>query len=222
MIPDALPVLSKGNHDPATGRACAMSAVSWLSGHPEDGEAPRCVHPVLRTAFVAVNDWVDDDERQRLWPLIARVIGTWPSGLDPASDADLSARLALWAARSTLADADPSDPPWTAGVLRLVARALDGDEDAATRLAGLDYPSPDETAWRLKTMAVAGAVAAIRGDRDAAKVAAEQGALRADASGRIRWLTGLVDEHARLTGHGEADLDRAAVARLGELVGVAR
>jgi hypothetical protein len=65
-LPDALPILSAGHHPTGSGRACVMDAVSWLSGKPEEGDAPSCVHPVLRSLAIRVNDNLPDSERYRL------------------------------------------------------------------------------------------------------------------------------------------------------------
>ncbi len=98
-IPDALPILSRGHHDPGSGKACAMDAVSWLSGKPEEGDAPSCVHPVLRAVFTTVNDWLPDYRRHELWPLIVRAMGTAPTGEDEQLDQHVSSLLGLWAAQ---------------------------------------------------------------------------------------------------------------------------
>ena len=85
-IPDFLPLLTAGLGDAAAGRACAMSAVHWMEGGEGNSDMPKCVHPVLSRVFVNVNDyntWVDDAHRTRvLWPLIARAMGTAPSGTE--------------------------------------------------------------------------------------------------------------------------------------------
>lgn len=75
-IPDALPVLSKGNHVPGSGRACIMDAISLLSGRDYDLDHPRNVLPVLNPLFIGVNDAAGDVERQELWPLGIRAMGT--------------------------------------------------------------------------------------------------------------------------------------------------
>ncbi|MCU1495876.1 MAG: hypothetical protein JWO62_3640 [Acidimicrobiaceae bacterium] len=74
-IPDRLPLLDRGSHDEREGRACAMEAASWLSCEPWS-DAPRSVHPVLARAARAANDQLDDDERQKIWPLILASLGT--------------------------------------------------------------------------------------------------------------------------------------------------
>jgi hypothetical protein len=73
-IPDGLPVLSRGGHtDPAQG-ACFMEYASLLAGE-KFTDCPRCTHPLLAHTARMVNDVLDDDNRQRIAPLISAVIG---------------------------------------------------------------------------------------------------------------------------------------------------
>jgi hypothetical protein len=43
-IPDALPVLASGAHDPGSRQMCAMEAASWLANE-KFTDQPECVHP---------------------------------------------------------------------------------------------------------------------------------------------------------------------------------
>jgi hypothetical protein len=71
--------LSKGSHQsPAEGR-CAMEWVAYLAGEPH-GDMPRCVDSVLQAFGMAVNDYLGDEDRQRLRPYLARCIGTAGDG----------------------------------------------------------------------------------------------------------------------------------------------
>lgn len=75
--------LAYGTHaDPNDGR-CAMEWVSHLAGEPHS-DHPRCVSPVLRALFIALNDGLEHASRQRLRPYLARTIGTSDDGLDDA------------------------------------------------------------------------------------------------------------------------------------------
>ena len=67
--------LTKGQHaDPRSG-GCAMDMVSWLQyGHA--GDHPECVCPVIATFIRQVNDFLPDDQRQRLVPYLLRFSGT--------------------------------------------------------------------------------------------------------------------------------------------------
>ena len=98
-LPDSLPILTSGLGNAEKGKACAMSAVDWMEGGKGNSDMPECVHPVLRQAFIVVNDaniWVDDDHRTRtLWPLIARAMGTAPTGTY-REQRELAIRLAIF------------------------------------------------------------------------------------------------------------------------------
>jgi hypothetical protein len=77
-LPDRLPVLDRGAHPPGAGKACAMEAASWLSGE-NWSDHPRSVHRAIASVARWVNDAVEAEERQRLWPLILASVGTGPS-----------------------------------------------------------------------------------------------------------------------------------------------
>jgi hypothetical protein len=74
-VPDQLLYLDRGKHDPNSERGCVMEAASWLAGESWS-DHPRSVHPVIASAARRVNDEIDDDERQLLWPLVAASLGT--------------------------------------------------------------------------------------------------------------------------------------------------
>lgn len=76
IIPDALPVLSRGNHKPGSGKACIMDALSTISGRPWEQDSPSCVHPLLRPLFITLNDSATDADRHRLWRPAMRALGT--------------------------------------------------------------------------------------------------------------------------------------------------
>lgn len=72
--------LSAGSHeDPADGR-CAMEWIAYLAGEPHTDD-PKCVDPKLRQVLMGLNDSLDDVNRQRLRPYLARAIGTANDGL---------------------------------------------------------------------------------------------------------------------------------------------
>jgi len=74
-IPDRLPILDRGDHAPDDGRACAMEAASWIAGEPWSSH-PRSVHPIIARVARTANDQLDDEQRQRLWPLVLSSVGT--------------------------------------------------------------------------------------------------------------------------------------------------
>jgi len=76
-VPDRLPVLDRGVHAPSSGRACAMEAASWLAGE-RWSDHPSAVNRAIASVGRWVNDAVDDEERQCLWPLILASLHTAP------------------------------------------------------------------------------------------------------------------------------------------------
>jgi hypothetical protein len=73
--------LSKGAHSRATDGRCAMEWVAYLAGE-RHSDSPVCVSPVLKTFCISFNDALDDEQRQKLRPYLARTIGTAGDGLD--------------------------------------------------------------------------------------------------------------------------------------------
>lgn len=80
-IPDSLPTLAAGKHDEGEGKACVMEYVSILAGE-SFSDYPSCTDPVLAAAARSVNDWVSDEGRSALVPLIGRLFGTASRGSD--------------------------------------------------------------------------------------------------------------------------------------------
>jgi hypothetical protein len=67
--------LSKGKHASPEDGACVMELASMLAGEPfSDHPASAC--PVIGSFLRAYNDSIDDDRRQDLYALAARVVGT--------------------------------------------------------------------------------------------------------------------------------------------------
>jgi hypothetical protein len=111
-IPDALPILSRGNHKPGTGKACIMDAISIVSGHPEQQDRPAAVHPLLRPLFVHLNDSATDADRQKLW---TPGLKAWGTGIDrdlpDAESRRLVVALLLGQARRRLTGQRVADHP---------------------------------------------------------------------------------------------------------------
>lgn len=80
-VPDALPTLAAGKHEAGQGQACVMEYVSILAGE-SFSDHPSCTDPVLAAAARSVNDWMTDDGRSMLVPLIGRLFGTASRGSD--------------------------------------------------------------------------------------------------------------------------------------------
>lgn len=81
QIPDYLPALASGQHDAGSGQACVMEYVSVLAGE-EWSDHPKCTDPVLAAAARSVNDWMTDEGRHLIVPLIGRLFGTAERGSD--------------------------------------------------------------------------------------------------------------------------------------------
>ena len=72
---DGLPTLSRGSHDPDSGKACVMEYVALLAGEAwSDG--PTCTHPSLAWHARRANDSLNDEDRHLLVPMILRLFGT--------------------------------------------------------------------------------------------------------------------------------------------------
>ena len=66
--------LEKGTHSPDS-TWCLMEAVAYVAGESWS-DSPECTCPVLASYGRALNDYMPDDQRQRLIPLIPKLIGT--------------------------------------------------------------------------------------------------------------------------------------------------
>lgn len=87
--------LESGSHEPSEGKGCVMEIVSMLAGEKWT-DTPDCACPVLTSFAIATNDWMDDDERQLLWPFTTRLVG---SRGGPTTTRDRALRMADWACR---------------------------------------------------------------------------------------------------------------------------
>jgi hypothetical protein len=111
-IPDALPVLSRGNHKPGSGKACIMDAISIVSGQAHEQDHPSAVHPLLRPLFITLNDSATDTDRQLLWTPGLKAWGTGVDGdLDPGETRRLIVGLLLGQARRRLSGRKIADHP---------------------------------------------------------------------------------------------------------------
>jgi hypothetical protein len=79
-----------------------MEAAAWLANE-DHSDSPQCVHPVLAAMARQVNDSVDDETRQTLWPLLIRCLGT------ASDDRTLGVKLAAWCAEQVLDLVRPGD-----------------------------------------------------------------------------------------------------------------
>lgn len=74
MVPDGVPILSRGRHRSPRRGACFMEYASFLAGE-RWSDHPRCTHPLLAELAREVNDLVGDEERQQLVRLVPLVVG---------------------------------------------------------------------------------------------------------------------------------------------------
>src|SRR3954468_11557606 len=96
VIPDLLPVLSRGKHKNPSKGACFMEYTSLLAGE-RFSDSPQCVDPELASVLRDANDILGDEERPSLVPLLGRAIGLvvqWPDGLAPRRFVTLRPRTA--------------------------------------------------------------------------------------------------------------------------------
>lgn len=226
LLPDRLPILSRGKQEPGSGRVCAEQAAGWLvSGRLDLGDPtdePSCVQPILNKLAIIVNDRLPDERRQELWPLILRQPGTARPDIEPS----LSVHLAVWCARRAV-DKVRGFPQHAltealddAMAGRSVRFGLGADPSRASSAVAyvcdgvrylIAYGPYSATAVVALHMSVVYAAAAVR---DAHSPCRRDDAL-------LALLVGAQDEHARLTGHAAPPVDVARVERLGQLVGVA-
>src|SRR3954470_20261630 len=74
VIPDLLPVLSRGKHKNPSKGACFLEYTSLLAGEPFS-DSPACVDRELAAVLRHANDVLADADRPRLVPLLGRAVG---------------------------------------------------------------------------------------------------------------------------------------------------
>ena len=186
MIPDNMPTLSGGKHDPREGKACVMEYVSLLAGE-KWSDSPSCTHPVLAAMARNVNDRLPDDERHLLVPLIGRLFGTAETGTDHERQV-LSVRLAVWCARQVLEHSGDHRAVALAAI-----EAAEGWCEGRVTAAAADAAAAnayDANAYAAASAASADAASAAYAAADA-------------ADDLVGLLSGLIDEYDRLTGRTE-------------------
>lgn len=80
LVPDGLPVLSRGKHRTPRSGACFMEMASVLAGE-KWSDQPQCTHPLLAGLARLVNDSVSDAGRRGLVEHIPSVVGVQGDGL---------------------------------------------------------------------------------------------------------------------------------------------
>lgn len=225
--PDIMPILSAGAHKSPTEGACVMEMASYLAGEVWS-DSPACTHPVLARMAQIVNDRLPDSERGVLLDLLPRLMGTAATGTNE-EQRRLSVALAVWCAEQVAHLAGSAEPQareairvaraWLAGeATKEESRAADAAE-ASAEVAG--YVKSAYAAYAAANAAYAAANAAYAASAAAfAAFAATDAANSAHAAdiGLVKLLTGLLDEHDRLTGRGAvAPLLATDVQRLAAL-----
>lgn len=71
-----VPYLRKGKGGSPERGGCIMQVLDWIERGTWTDEPPS-VHPVIRRVAIAVNDNVDEEQRQRLLDLGPRMRNTW-------------------------------------------------------------------------------------------------------------------------------------------------
>jgi hypothetical protein len=74
LVPNGMPVLSRGKHKHPGRGACFMEYTALLAGEPFS-DSPRCVDRELAAVLRHANDTLSDADRPRLLPLLGRSIG---------------------------------------------------------------------------------------------------------------------------------------------------
>ena len=80
LVPDGLPVLSRGKHRTPRSGACFMEMASVLAGEKWTDQ-PQCTHPLLAGLARLVNDSISDTGRRGLVEHIPSVVGVRGDGL---------------------------------------------------------------------------------------------------------------------------------------------
>ena len=75
MTLDSVPFLRSGTGSTPSEGGCVLQVADWIHRR-EWTDSPPCVHPVLRSFAITVNDRLPDDERQKLLDLIPRLLNT--------------------------------------------------------------------------------------------------------------------------------------------------
>jgi hypothetical protein len=229
LLEDRLPVLEtvelkSGSHADFEAGVCVMELVSYMAGE-EFSDHPKCASPVLTSFLIRLNDSLPAELRQKLKPLVPKVIGT-RDGRDEERGwmiSDWSIRVALptWLETAGVKDSATALrelPPITEETFkeaRLMVRRI--RDEAWERRQGWRKKLRDAVEVELKkrgiekgaAAAAADAVAAAGAAADAAAVAGAGAA--ADAAAAAAAAAGAAADAAAVAVAGAA-ADAAAVA----------
>lgn len=147
-VPEIMPILSAGRHRNPRRGACFMEFASYLAGE-RWSDHPACTHPALAALARDVNDLTTDHARQRLVPLIHRVVGL--NGSSPL----IAPTLALRAAALALPVASMErQRALAAGVITVLPEVADPAVRSAATLALAQ--TPDAETWARTFLATMG------------------------------------------------------------------
>jgi hypothetical protein len=80
-VPDYMPILSHGAHPSPESGACFMEMIAFLNGE-DHTDKPSCVHRNLIPVGINANDFLSDENRQRMVPFMTAFMGTADIDLD--------------------------------------------------------------------------------------------------------------------------------------------
>jgi hypothetical protein len=150
-----------------------MDAVSFIMGKPEEGDAPQCIHSVLRSAFIRTNDALRDSRRHELWPLILRAMGS--ADRAPTDDLEarrLNVRLAVWCARHVLHLVQAQDRQVCVEAIEAAEKWAEHPDDAAAHAHAADAAAAADANAAAAYAAAHAAAASADAHADAAYAAA--------------------------------------------------
>ncbi|WP_344313540.1 hypothetical protein [Fodinicola feengrottensis] len=190
---------------------CLVQVAGWLYDGKSWADDVTCVHPVLRSAGIRVNDAVSDGERHRLALMAPRISGSADAVADWSEQDSkvLNVRLAVWCARQALPFVRESDrrvcetaitaaEHWCESPTAAAAAYAANAANAAANAAYAANAAAANAAAAYAANAAAYAAAAAAYAANAAAYAANAAAYAANA--KVDLYIGLVDEYDRLTG----------------------
>ena len=135
-----------------TGQGCFMNVIAYLNGESQITDDSPCVCPTIRPIAIFLNDFANDEQRQRLLPYVLRAMGTRANDVDVVQNrltaiveyAEFSARLAAkYAAESATESAESAEYAAESAAKYAAESAEYAGYAAAMReaifQAGLDY-----------------------------------------------------------------------------------
>ena len=199
--------LERGAHDNPEKGVCLLEAVAWLRG-VSFSDHPACVSPILGAYGRRFNDRLDDENRQRLIPLIPRLVNTADDGKDEIRRQILRRyvfhvavprwfeRVGMTAEAAELKAIDVTDKEAVNRgynrIREIRDQAWDAPQAAMKRLRESLKPAADADAVAVAVAAAAAAAVAVAdaaaaaaadADADAAAAAAAAAVAAADADG---------------------------------------